>query len=67
MEWKSDRRRIIPGSLWRMVIEGEKIKSTEELFTDSRIRIRNVVHSPAGKLYVLSDDINGRLLELRTA
>lgn len=45
------------GNLWRIAIEGEKIISTKELFTDSRIKIRKVVQSPAGKLYLLSDEM----------
>jgi glucose/arabinose dehydrogenase len=53
------------GSLWRMVIEGEKIVSAEELFTDSRIRIRKVVQSPAGKLYLLSDEMNGKVIRIK--
>ncbi|MBD2705130.1 PQQ-dependent sugar dehydrogenase [Spirosoma sp. BT702] len=53
------------GSLWRMVVDGEQIKSVEELFTDSRVRIRKVVQSPAGKLYLLSDELNGKLIRLK--
>ncbi|HKO81967.1 MAG TPA: PQQ-dependent sugar dehydrogenase [Chitinophagaceae bacterium] len=53
------------GSLWRMVIEGETIKSAEELFTDDRLRIRKVVQSPAGKLYILSDELNGKLIRVK--
>jgi len=55
------------GSLWRMVIEGETIKSAEELFADDRVRIRKVVQSPAGKLYILSDEVNGKLIRVRNA
>ena len=53
------------GSLWRMVIEGEKIKTAEELFTDDRLRIRKVVQSPMGKLYILTDDLNGKLIRIK--
>jgi aldose sugar dehydrogenase len=53
------------GSLWRMVIEGETIKSVEELFTDDRVRIRKVVQSPMGKLYILTDDLNGKLIRVK--
>jgi len=55
------------GSLWRMVIEGETIKSAEELFADDRLRIRKVVQSPMGKLYILSDELNGRLIRIKNA
>ena len=53
------------GSLWRMVVEGEKIKTAEELFTDDRIRIRKVVQSPMGKLYILTDDTDGKLIRIK--
>ena len=53
------------GSLWRMVVEGEMIKSAEELFTDSRLRVRKVTQSPMGKLYILSDEVNGKLIRIR--
>ena len=53
------------GSLWRLVIENETIKSAEELFTDDRVRIRKVVQSPLGKLYLLSDEVNGKLIRVK--
>lgn len=53
------------GSLWRLVIENETIKSAEELFTDDRIRIRKVIQSPMGKLYLLSDEVNGKLIRVK--
>jgi glucose/arabinose dehydrogenase len=53
------------GSLWRMAIEGDRIKSAEELFVDDRKRLRKVVLSPGGKLYVLTDEMNGMLIRIR--
>jgi aldose sugar dehydrogenase len=53
------------GSLWRLVIEGETIKSAEELFTNDRLRIRKVAQSPGGKLYILSDELNGKLIRIK--
>lgn len=53
------------GSLWRMVVEGETVKSAEEFFTDHRVRIRKVVQSPMGKLYILTDDLNGKLIRIK--
>ena len=55
------------GSLWRMVMEGENIKSAEELFTDECLRIRKVAQSPAGKLYILSDEVNGKIIRIKNA
>jgi aldose sugar dehydrogenase len=53
------------GSLWRMTVEGDVIKSAEELFVDDRKRLRKVVQSPGGKLYVLTDEMNGMLIRIR--
>jgi len=53
------------GSLWRMVTEGETVKAAEELFTDDRVRIRKVAQSPMGKLYILTDELNGKLIRLK--
>lgn len=55
------------GSLWRMLIEGETIKSAEELFTNDRVRIRKVIQSPGGKLYILTDEMNGKIIRIRNA
>lgn len=53
------------GSIWRMTIEGETVKSVEELFTDDRLRIRKVTQSPMGKLYLISDEVNGKLIRVK--
>ena len=53
------------GSLWRLVIENETIKSVEELFPDDRVRIRKVIQSPAGKLYILTDEVDGKLIQVK--
>lgn len=55
------------GSLWRLVIENDTIKSAEELFADDRVRIRKVAQSPMGKLYILTDEVNGKLIRVRNA
>ena len=60
--WKNNL--IVPGlsrgSLWRMRIEGETVKSIEELFVDDRERSRKAAMSPDGKLYILTEDLNDR-------
>jgi aldose sugar dehydrogenase len=53
------------GSLWRMEIEGETIKSAEELFVNERVRIRKVIQSPSGRLFILTDELNGKLIRVR--
>lgn len=68
-EWKNDL--LVPGlsrgSLWRFRIEGESIKSAEELFVDDRVRARKVVQSPEGKIYLLTDEKNGRIIRIKNA
>jgi glucose/arabinose dehydrogenase len=53
------------GSLWRIKIEGETVKSAEELFVDDRVRIRKVVQSPSGRLFILTDELNGKLIRIK--
>ena len=53
------------GSLWRMTIDADLIKSAEELFVDDRKRLRKVTQSPKGKLYVLVDEMNGALIRIK--
>jgi glucose/arabinose dehydrogenase len=55
------------GSLWRMTLDGDTIKSAEELFIDERKRLRKVVQSPMGKLYILTDDMNGALVRIKNS
>ncbi len=60
---------IVPGlsrgSLWRLTINGETVKSVEELFVDDRVRTRKAEVSPEGKLYILTDEDNGRIIRIR--
>lgn len=66
-EWKGDI--ILPGlsrgSLWRMNFENKEIESVEELFINERVRSRKVAISPQGKLYMLTDEDDGRLIRIR--
>jgi aldose sugar dehydrogenase len=48
-----------------MTSDGDVIKHSEELFVDDRKRLRKVVQSPEGKLYVLMDEMNGMLIRIR--
>jgi len=50
------------GSLWRVALENETIVSLEELFVNDRVRARKVVQSPNGKLYVLTDEPDGKMI-----
>ncbi|MBQ0735885.1 PQQ-dependent sugar dehydrogenase [Aquimarina celericrescens] len=66
-EWKNDL--LVPGlskgSLWRFRIENDTIKSAEELFIDDRVRSRKVAQSPEGKLYMLTDEDNGKIVRIK--
>jgi len=55
------------GSFWRFTLSDETIIAAEELFINERIRLRNVKQAPDGKLYVLTDEANGRLLRITQA
>ncbi|NDV14471.1 PQQ-dependent sugar dehydrogenase [Muricauda sp. TY007] len=65
-QWKNDL--LVPGlsrgSLWRFHIVGDTIKSAEELFLDERVRSRKVAQSPDGKLYMLTDEENGKIIQI---
>jgi aldose sugar dehydrogenase len=67
--WKNSL--IVPGlsrgSLWRMTVAGEKIIHSEELFVNDRVRSRKVVQSPAGRLYLLTDEANGKIVWIKNA
>nr|WP_298995834.1 PQQ-dependent sugar dehydrogenase [uncultured Allomuricauda sp.] len=67
-QWKNNL--IVPGlsrgSLWRFKIDNETIKSAEELFLDDRVRIRKARQSPDGKLYILTDEDNGKIIEIKS-
>lgn len=65
--WKGNL--IVPGlsrgSLWRFTLDGTTIKHAEELFVDDRVRSRKVRQSPGGKLYMLTDEENGKIIHIR--
>ncbi len=66
-QWKNNL--FVPGlsrgSLLRFRIEGTTIKSTEELFIDNRVRSRKVRQSPDGKLYMLTDEEDGKIIRIK--
>ncbi|MEL6867324.1 MAG: PQQ-dependent sugar dehydrogenase, partial [Bacteroidota bacterium] len=67
--WKGDiiLSGLSRGSLWRIRLEGEEVVSLEELFVNDRIRFRKVALSPQGQLFMLSDEVNGRLIRIQKA
>ncbi|MBV6644866.1 MAG: PQQ-dependent sugar dehydrogenase [Cyclobacteriaceae bacterium] len=64
--WEGDL--IVPGlskgSLWRMEIVNNQVVGAHELFINDRVRLRKAVVSPRGKLYLLTDEENGRLIQV---
>ena len=64
--WNGDI--IVPGlsrgSLWRIRLKNQQVVSVEELFVHERIRARKAAVSPAGRLYLLTDELNGKLIEI---
>jgi glucose/arabinose dehydrogenase len=53
------------GSLWRIHIENDEVVSVEELFVNDRVRSRKVAVSPNGKLFMLTDEPDGKLIEIK--
>jgi glucose/arabinose dehydrogenase len=51
-------------SLVRLVLSGDKVVGEERLLTDRKERIRDVIEGPDGAMYLLTDDVNGKLLKV---
>ena len=65
-EWKGN---LLVGSLKfrylnRITMDGEKVIAQEELLKDRNERVRDVKQAPDGSIYVLTDDVNGKVLRL---
>ncbi|HAA17453.1 MAG TPA: hypothetical protein DCP28_01255, partial [Cytophagales bacterium] len=65
-QWQGDL--LVPGlsqgNLWRIRLEGSTVVGQEELFVDQRTRLRKVILSPRGVLYLLTDEEEGRLIRV---
>ncbi|MEM8909056.1 MAG: PQQ-dependent sugar dehydrogenase [Bacteroidota bacterium] len=69
-EWKHQRfvASLSKGSLWRMEVVAQRMQAaTLLLFAEAPIRLRKVLQSPQGQLYLLSDEQNGRLIQIKNA
>lgn len=59
---------IVPGlskgNLWRVIIKNDIVISAKELFINDRVRIRKSVLSPRGHLYLLTDEVDGKLIKV---
>jgi glucose/arabinose dehydrogenase len=54
-------------SLVRLVMDGDKVVGEERLLTDRKERIRDVIEGPDGAVYLLTDDVDGKLLKVTPA
>ena len=52
------------GSLIRLTLEGDRIAGEERLLKELGARIRDVRVGTDGKVYVLTDESDGKLLQL---
>ncbi len=52
------------GSLWRLTVKDNTVSKAEKLFEDDPVRLRKVVQSPEGRLYLLTDEENGRVMQI---
>ena len=50
--------------LARLELDGERVRSEEQLLEGMSRRIRAVVQGPDGYIYLLTDDANGRIMRL---
>lgn len=53
--------------LSRLVLDGERVSKEERLLTELGERIRDVREAPDGRIYVLTDEANGKLYRLDLA
>ncbi len=51
-------------ALVRLVLRDGRVVGEERLLTDRNERFREVVQGPEGAIYLLTDDVNGRLLKV---
>ena len=65
--WKGDilLSGLSRGSLWKIRLDGTTPVSVEELFVNDRIRSRKVATSPEGRLFMLTDEPNGKLIRIQ--
>ena len=52
------------GSLWKIQFSEHAPSSAENLMQENPVRLRKVVQSPKGKLFLLTDEANGKLIQL---
>ena len=68
-QWQGDifAGALVQTHLRRVKLDGTKVVEQEELLGDLGERIRDVAQGPDGYIYLLTDNVDGRLLRLRPA
>jgi glucose/arabinose dehydrogenase len=68
-EWRGDLlvAGLRRGYLMRLRIRGGSVEGVEYLLEDAPVRLRSVRQSPAGELYVLTDEADGKVIRLKRA
>jgi glucose/arabinose dehydrogenase len=56
---------LVSRVLVRLVMRGDRVVGEERIPTDRKERVREVAQGPDGAIYLLTDEENGRLLEVR--
>ncbi len=51
----------------RADMDGGRVIAVENLIPDAPVRYRNAGMSPAGELFIVSDELNGRLIRVDRA
>jgi aldose sugar dehydrogenase len=65
-EWRGDLlvAGLSRGHLVRLDVERGRVHCAEYLVKENPVRLRNVRQAPDGEIYLLTDEVNGRLLRL---
>jgi glucose/arabinose dehydrogenase len=68
-DWRGDLLvgSLSPGLLVRLRLQNGRVAQEERYLADLRERIRDVVQSPDGTLYLLTDSPRGRILRVEPA
>jgi aldose sugar dehydrogenase len=56
---------LVSRALVRLVMRGDRVVGEERIPTDRKERVREVEQGPDGAIYLLTDEENGRLLEVK--
>ena len=65
-EWKGHLliAGLSKGSLWKIQVQGNTLSDPVHLMEENPIRLRKVAQSPGGRLFLLTDEANGKLIQI---